>query len=261
MRKNNPIDEVRQYRVPGMAGDAPAGRFVAADGFGRHARKHSCDLRRQIPQTSGWARPPDPGAWVSNATTPTPLRMMPLPTQAPRPRLFRSMYPSLMSNAAFADVLNANAEFSKTFARSDRPGVAGRGLAIVTCMDSRIDPLGMLGLLPGDAKILRNAGARVTEDVLRTLVLAVHLLGVNRVMVIAHTDCRMTKASETEIHAAILRKNGVDTRSLEFRTISDQKAALEADVTRITASPFLPHNLVVGGFVFDLATGELRTVV
>ena len=78
----------------------------------------------------------------------------------------------------FDDVLTANVEYSRTFADAGTPGKAARGLALVTCMDSRISPLEMLGLLPGDAKILRNAGARVTDDVLRTLVLAVHLLEV-----------------------------------------------------------------------------------
>lgn len=79
---------------------------------------------------------------------------------------------------AFDDLFAANAEFARTFEWSGLTGTAARGLAVVTCMDSRIDPLGLLGLRPGDAKILRNAGARVTDDVLRTLVLAVYLLGV-----------------------------------------------------------------------------------
>ena len=92
------------------------------------------------------------------------------------------------------------------------------GLAVVTCMDSRIDPLRMLGLAPGDAKIVRNAGARVTDDVLRTLVLASYLLGVNRVMVVPHTDCRMTVDAEDDVHRAVAATGGPDTRSLSFLT-------------------------------------------
>ena len=91
-------------------------------------------------------------------------------------------------------------------------------------MDSRIDPLAMLGLAPGDAKILRNAGARVTDDVLRTLVLADHLLGVDRVMVVAHTNCRMASGTEDDVHAAIRATGGPDTRSISFLTTSDQEA-------------------------------------
>src|SRR3954464_8014454 len=143
---------------------------------------------------------------------------------------------------SFDDVLSANAEYAKQFRDPGRPGMAARGLAVVTCMDSRISPLEMLGLEPGDAKILRNAGARVTDDVLRTLVLAIHLLGVDRVMVVAHTDCRMTKVTDDEVHADILER-GVDTRSLEFHTISDQADTLRRDVQRIRSSPYLPAGL------------------
>ncbi|MEI8149648.1 MAG: carbonic anhydrase, partial [Actinomycetes bacterium] len=90
----------------------------------------------------------------------------------------------------FDDLLAANKEFVSKFTSKNLTGTAVKGLAIVTCMDSRIDPLRIVGMSAGDAKILRNAGARVTEDVLRTLVLATHLLGVNRVLVMPHTDCR-----------------------------------------------------------------------
>jgi len=123
-------------------------------------------------------------------------------------------------------------------------------------MDSRIEPLTMLGLGPGDAKILRNAGARVTGDVLRTLVLASHLLGVERLMVIAHTDCRMTAGSEDDIHAAVRDAGGPDTRSLTFHVTDDAARSVCEDVERVRASPYLPH-LQVGGFLYDVATGRL----
>jgi carbonic anhydrase len=160
----------------------------------------------------------------------------------------------------FADVLAANADYSKTFADAGTPGKAARGLAVVTCMDSRINPLGMLGLEPGDAKILRNAGARVTGDVLRTLVLAVHLLDVTRVMVVAHTDCRMTKVTDEEVHAELLSR-GLDTRSLDFQTVSDQLETLRQDVQKIRSSPYLPRDLAVVGCVYDVSTGLLDVAV
>src|SRR6185437_3181495 len=124
-----------------------------------------------------------------------------------------------MSSAAFDDVLEANRQFANDYQPLGMAGRAARGLAIVTCMDSRLEPLAILGLAKGDAKILRNAGARVTDDVLRTLILAVHLLGVNRVMIVAHTDCRMTKVTDDEVHATIAESSGLDTRSLEFGVI------------------------------------------
>jgi carbonic anhydrase len=160
----------------------------------------------------------------------------------------------------FADVLAANAVYGERFTDAGTEGKAARGLAVVTCMDSRISPLEMLGLQKGDAKILRNAGARVTDDVLRTLVLAVHLLEVNRVMVVPHTDCRMTKVTDDEVHAQILTR-GVDTRSLEFRTISDQYEALRCDVQRIRSSPYLPPGLPVMGCIYDVSTGLLDVLV
>ena len=160
----------------------------------------------------------------------------------------------------FQDVLAANSAYSQAFHDDGKPGKAARGLAVVTCMDSRINPLGMLGLQPGDAKILRNAGARVTDDVLRTLVLAAHLLDVRRVMVVAHTDCRMTKVTDQQVHAEML-KRGLDTRSLEFRTIDDQVETLAGDVQRIRSSPYLPKDLAVIGCVYDVTTGLLDVAV
>jgi carbonic anhydrase len=159
----------------------------------------------------------------------------------------------------FSDVLGANATYAETYALGHLEAVAAKGLAVLTCMDSRIDPLGMLGLKPGDAKILRNAGARVTDDVLRTLVLATYLLGVNRIMVVAHTRCRMAGGSEADVHDAIRDAGGPDTRSLSFLTAEDQEAALRDDVQRVVSSPYLP-SVVVGGFVYDLDTGRLRRV-
>ena len=161
----------------------------------------------------------------------------------------------------FEDLLAANETYAARFTSSGLKGRAGRGLAVVTCMDSRIEPLQMLGLSKGDAKILRNAGARVTDDVLRTLVLAVHLLGVDRVMVVAHTDCRMATVTDEQVHAAILEGAGIDTRSLEFRTMDDQVASLGEDVQRIRSSPYLPDALPVVGCRYDVSTGRVEVVV
>ena len=124
-------------------------------------------------------------------------------------------------------------------------------------MDSRIEPLRMLGLRPGDAKILRNAGARVTDDVLRTLVLATFLLGVDRVMVVAHTDCRMAGGTEEDVHAAVEEAGGPDTRSLAFLVTDDQEETLRDDVQRIRSSPYLSDRLEVGGFLYDVDSGRL----
>ena len=160
----------------------------------------------------------------------------------------------------FVDLLEGNRSFCTSFAQSSLSGTARRGLAIITCMDSRISPLALVGMQPGDAKILRNAGARVTDDVLRTLVLATYLLGVNRILVMPHTDCRMANESEAQLHETIEKKFGVDTRSVEFRTVENQRDALAYDVTRIRSYPLLQSGVVVGGAIYDVATGKLEPV-
>jgi carbonic anhydrase len=161
---------------------------------------------------------------------------------------------------AFDDVLASNEAYAADFVDTGLEGRATKGLAVVTCMDSRIDPLRMLGLKPGEAKILRNAGGRVTDDVLRTLVLATHLLGVERVLVVEHTECKMASVTDDEVHQEILAQSGVDTRSLLFQTMDDQLMSLKSDVQRVRSSPYLPTSVEVGGFLLDVRTGRLREV-
>ena len=163
-----------------------------------------------------------------------------------------------MSN--FDDLFDANKEFVKDFKSQDLTGQAKRGLAIVTCMDSRIDPLRIVGMKAGDAKILRNAGARVTEDVLRTLILATNLLGVTRVLIMPHTDCKMASGNEEQIHAAIFEKSGIDTRSIEIRTVVDQVTALKSDLVRIEKFPLLPKGISAVGAIYDVKTGSLTKI-
>ena len=110
----------------------------------------------------------------------------------------------------FDDLLAANRSFAASFALSGFDGVAHAGVAVVTCMDSRIDPLGMLGLQPGDAKILRNPGGRVTDTVLNALVLGVHVLGVERILVVPHTRCAMATRTENELRAKVSESSGND---------------------------------------------------
>ena len=163
-----------------------------------------------------------------------------------------------MSN--FEDLFLANDQFVKEFKSQDLTGQAKKGLAIVTCMDSRIDPLRIVGMKAGDAKILRNAGARVTEDVLRTLILATNLLNVSRVLVMPHTDCKMASGTEEQIHAAILEKSGIDTRSIEIRTVTDQVTALKSDLIRIEQFPLLPKEISIIGAIYDVKSGKLTKI-
>ncbi len=131
---------------------------------------------------------------------------------------------------------------------------------MLTCIDSRIDPLALLGLRTGDAKIIRNAGARVTDDALRSLVLAVNLLGVTRVCVMQHTACAMASTTDEALRDRIGAARGVDTSGWDFLTMTDQVETLRSDIARIRACPLLPADLEVGGFMFDVHTGELVPV-
>ena len=160
----------------------------------------------------------------------------------------------------FSDIVISNAQFVTSFKDEHLTGTARKGLAIITCMDSRINPLAVVGMSAGDAKILRNAGARVTDDVLRTLVLATYLLAVDRVLVMPHTDCRMVSGDEESIHASIKSKHGIDTRSVEFKMVTDQRAALVADVESIRKFAILPKTLKVAGAIYDVKTGLLEPV-
>lgn len=157
----------------------------------------------------------------------------------------------------FDDVLEANRRFQAGFHDSGMAGKAAKGLAVVTCIDSRIDPLAMLGLQPGDAKIIRNAGSRVTDDALRSLVLAVNLLGVDRIAVVQHTDCAMVGSTEDEVRTRVETASGADASGWEFLATTDQAGTLRADLERLRTCPLLPESLVAAGFVFDVRTGEL----
>ncbi len=161
----------------------------------------------------------------------------------------------------FDDLLAANRDFSVDFALGGFDGVAHAGLAIVTCMDSRIDPLRMIGLEPGDAKIFRNPGARVTEAALEALVLGVHLLKVDRIIVVPHTRCAVATSTESELRARVSESAGQDASWQPFHVIEDQAQALAEDVQKVRSHPLIPDTVSIGGFLYDVDTGLLTQKV
>ncbi|HWJ81152.1 MAG TPA: carbonic anhydrase [Nocardioides sp.] len=163
--------------------------------------------------------------------------------------------------ADFDDLLEANREFATDFALGGFDGVAHAGIAIVTCMDSRIDPLGMIGIKPGDAKILRNPGGRVDDLTLDALVISVHMLNVSRIMVIPHTRCAVASNSESVLRERLDNATGLDTSWLTLPVTDGQDAALAGDVQRVKAHPLIPDTVKVGGFVYDVDTGLLTQKV
>ena len=162
---------------------------------------------------------------------------------------------------AFDDLISANRSFAENFALAGFDGIAKAGVAVVTCMDSRIDPLGMIGLSPGDAKIFRNPGGRVTDQALEALVLGVHLLNVSRILVIPHTRCAMASATQDELRERVGASAGQDASWQNFGVVADQRAALADDVHRVTSHPLIPDTVAVGGFLYDVDTGLLEPVV
>ena len=158
-------------------------------------------------------------------------------------------------DVSFDDLLVANKTFADTFALAGFDGVARRGVAVVTCMDSRIDPLGMIGLTPGDAKIFRNPGGRVTSAALEALVLGVHLLGVERILIVPHTKCAMATNTERELRVKVGESAGVDASWQQFHVITDQVAALQEDVQMVRSHPLIPDSVGVGGFLYHVETG------
>jgi carbonic anhydrase len=160
--------------------------------------------------------------------------------------------------ADFDDLLAANKEFAADFELGDFDGIAHAGVAIVTCMDSRIDPLRMVGLAAGDAKIFRNPGGRVTPQALEALVLGVHLLGVDRILVIPHTKCAMALHTERDLQAEVGRSAGQDASWQHFNVVEDQIASLEEDIRRTRSHPLIPDSVKIGGFLYHVDTGLLE---
>jgi carbonic anhydrase len=160
----------------------------------------------------------------------------------------------------FDDLLAANRDYAADFGLSGFDGIAHAGVAMVTCMDSRIDPLRMIGLVPGDAKILRNPGGRVTDQALVALVLGVTLLQVERILVVEHTRCAMATSTEDELKAKVGESAGTDASWMTLGAITDQQATVRADVHRVRSHPLIPESVLVGGFVYDVDTGLLTPV-
>jgi len=157
----------------------------------------------------------------------------------------------------FDDLLQANRAFADTFDLGGFDGKAHAGIALVTCMDSRIDPLRMLGLTAGDAKIFRNPGGRVTPQALEALVLGVHLLKVNRVLIVPHTRCAVATNTEAELREKVGASAGIDASWQPFPVVADQVAALGEDVQKVRSHPLVPDSVEVGGFLYDVDTGLL----
>ncbi len=161
----------------------------------------------------------------------------------------------------FDDLGSENERYAAGFALAGIPARAAKGLALVTCMDSRIEPLAMLGLVPGDAKIIRNAGGRVTDDALRSLVLATTFLGVGRIAVMQHTDCALANVTDDGLRARLPADQAEAWEDWTFLTMPDPDRALAEDVAAVRACALLSPDVLVEGWRYRVETGEIVTVV
>ena len=161
----------------------------------------------------------------------------------------------------FDDLLAANRQYARTFALQGIPGRAAKGFGLVTCIDTRIEPLTMLGLHPGDAKILRNAGGRVTPDVLRSLVLATTFLNVTHVAVMHHTDCALARGGEAQLRSGLSEKQAALSEGWDFLTMDDPDEALAEDVDAVRACAVLPDGVRIEGWRYDVRSGVVDRVI
>ncbi len=160
---------------------------------------------------------------------------------------------------SFDDLLAANVEYAANFSEGGFDGIAHAGVLLLTCMDSRIDPLRMVGLGVGDAKILRTPGAQLTDDAMRGCIMGAHLLGVSRIMVVPHTRCAMASGTDDDIYAKFEAK-GTNARGFRFGADPNQLARLDRDISYLRNHPLIGSRVEVGGFMYDVDSGTLTQV-
>jgi len=157
------------------------------------------------------------------------------------------------------EFLQSAEEYRESFDKGELPLPPGRRIAVVACMDARLNPYGLLGLTEGDAHVIRNAGGGVTEDVIRSLSISQRLLGTQEIVLIHHTDCGMLTFSDDDFRTGIEGETGIRP-PWAAEAFSDPEADVRQSIARIKASPFIPIRDNVRGFVYDVHDGSLREV-
>ncbi|HKZ98396.1 MAG TPA: carbonic anhydrase [Thermoplasmata archaeon] len=159
-----------------------------------------------------------------------------------------------------AEVLQANAEYARTFDRSKLPLPPAKRLAVLACMDARIDVHEILGLREGDTHAIRNAGGIATEDALRSFAISAELLGTREFIVINHTDCGMLTFKDADLQKRLTAKYGTNASKLNFHSFRDLEENVRTQVERVKTNPFIPKDIPVTGFIYDVKTGALNRV-
>jgi carbonic anhydrase len=157
------------------------------------------------------------------------------------------------------DLLSNNERFARDFSRGDAPQPPARHLAVVTCMDARLDVMQILGLQIGDAHIIRNAGGVITDDTLRSLLISQRLLGTTKIVLIHHTDCGMLKFDGEELKDEIEAETG-ERPPFSLQDFSDLAGSVRRSIALLRDTPFVPHTEHMRGFIYDVRTGRLTEV-
>jgi carbonic anhydrase len=160
---------------------------------------------------------------------------------------------------AIDDLLRKNETYARGFDGAGLPAPPARRLAVVACMDARLDVYRILGLVPGEAHVIRNAGGVVTDDVLRSLLLSQRLLGTREIALVQHTGCGLLMLREDEVKAEIEAETG-GRPAFALEGFDDLVASVRRSIDRLRADPFLPHTARVRGFVYGVETGRLEEV-
>ncbi|MDQ3549314.1 MAG: carbonic anhydrase [Chloroflexota bacterium] len=158
------------------------------------------------------------------------------------------------------DFLAANAQYAATFDQGHLPMPPGRKVAILTCMDARLDPAKALGLAEGDAHVIRNAGGRASDDALRSLIISEQLLGTREIVVIHHSDCGMLTFTNAQLREQLAHGFGADASAIDFLPFADVAQSVRDDVATIRHAPFIPEDIPVSGFIYDVTSGRLMPV-
>src|SRR6266513_34029 len=158
------------------------------------------------------------------------------------------------------EFLEANEDYARNFQKGHLPMPPARHVAVLTCMDARIDPARLLGLEEGDAHVIRNAGGRASEDAIRSLVISEQLLGTNTVVVIHHTDCGMLTFSNEDLRGKLKQELHVDAGNIDFLPFRDLEQSVRNDVAKLKSSPLIPDNVDISGYIYDVRTGKLHPV-
>lgn len=161
--------------------------------------------------------------------------------------------------SAIADFLEANQSYAENFTKGDKPLPPAKKVAVVACMDARIETGRLLGLEEGDAHVIRNAGGVITDDVIRSLAISQRLLGTEEIVLIHHTDCGMLTFKEDAVKAQIEEDTGLRP-PFALEAFTDLEADVRQSIRRIRSSPFVPHKDNIRGFVYDVATGRLNEI-